>query len=53
MPTENIGPCAYYQNITFLIAQCVGKMIQVSNQLLQRDATEIQFLLVGMTTAMA
>ena len=38
---KTIGPCAYYHSITFLIVQCVSKMIQVSNQLLQRGATEI------------
>ena len=32
---------------TFLIAECVGKRIQVLNQLLQRGDTEIQFWLVG------
>ena len=47
MLTEKVGPSAHYHNITFLIAQCVGKMIYVSNQLLQRGAIEIQLWLVG------
>ena len=33
MLTEKIGPRTEYHNITFLVAQCVGKMIQVSNLL--------------------
>ena len=41
MLTEKIGPYTHYHNITFLMVQCVGKMVQVSNQLLQRSATEI------------
>ena len=33
MLTEKLGPRTEYHNITFLVAQCVGKMIQVSNLL--------------------
>ena len=47
MLTEKIWPCTHY-HITFLMVQCVGKMMMVSNQLSQRGATEIvQFSLVG------
>ena len=41
MLSEKIRPRSNYHNITLLMVQCVGKMIQVSNQLSQRSATEI------------
>ena len=40
MFTEKFWPCTHYHDITFLMVQSVGKVIQVSNQLSQRGATK-------------